>query len=192
MKISEKTNVYCSKITFRIDVDFEGCDVDMIYNEMRAMGVQTIVPSLLVDFESKGGFGHKPRKFKLKGNSTPTEASVDFALKWLAGFVDRNNMCTVTSKFDTDYSKPMITEKSSDGVEYRVYPKVKTELEEIGVTVESWYGLMQGCCHLECEVDYEKFSPELILKSTEIVQNIISRFVKYYNPKNKKRELINN
>lgn len=180
--------VSCSEITFRIDVDFDGCDVDMIYNEMRARGLQTAVPSLIVDFEAKGGFGHKPKPFKLKGNKTPTEATVDFALHWLAGYVDRNKMCTETGKWDTDFRKPMITVKTADGFEYGTWPKVKTELEEIGVSVNDWYGLMQGCCHLNCKVDYEKFTPELVAKANEIVRTVMNRFVKYYKQKRQMTE----
>lgn len=179
MKVTSTT------VKFRIDIDFDDADVDMVYNEVRARGGFHIspVPSLIVDFEAKGGFGRKSKKFKLKGDKTPTEATVDFALNWLAGFVDRRNMCTTTSKWDTDLGADWVTVKNKDGFEYATKPTVKTELEEIGVSVESWYGLMMGTCHLVCEVDATKYNKKLVQKATTIVQDIFKRFVKYYKHK---------
>lgn len=154
MKVSVTT------ITFRIDIDFDGSDVDMVFKEMINRGVVTPVPSILSD-----GANIKIDKNKL--NKTPKETTVDFALYWLYGFVDRNRMCTQNSKWDTDYSKPDC-------------PEVKTELEEIGINVTSIYGLMMGCCHLICECDLSIFSNELIEKAKTIVKIIFKRFVKYY------------
>lgn len=177
MKISNST------ISFRIDIDFEGCDVDMVYNEMRARGVSTIVPSLLVDFKTKERFDKKPKKIQAKGNRTPTEASVDFALCWLAGYVDRRNMCTTTSKWDRDYEAGLIIATHPDGFKYSTAPVVKTELEELGVTVSEWVGLMMGCCHLVCKVDVKDFSPELVEKANKIVFDVFKKFVVYYKQK---------
>ncbi len=172
--------VSTSIITFRIDIDFEDADVDMVYNEMRARGVQTPVPSLIVDYEAEGGFGTKPKPFKLKGNKTPTEATVDFCLKWLAGYVDRRNMCTTDSKWDCDYGADWITVIDNDGFKYNTKPEVKTELEEIGIEVTETYGLMQGCCHLICEVDAKLFSPELVAQANDIVAKVFKKYVRYY------------
>lgn len=151
-------------ITFRIDIDFDGCDVDMVLKEMISRGVTSPVPSILAD-----GASTKIDKKKLP--KTPKESTVDFALYWLYGFVDRNRMCTQNSKWDTDYSKAEC-------------PKVKTELEELGIEVISIYGLMQGCCHLICECDISIFNNDLIEKSKEIVKKVFKKFVKYYKIKN--------
>lgn len=173
-----------STITFRIDVDFEGADVDMVYQEMKARGVQTPVPSLIVDYEQRGGFGTKPKKFKLKGTKTPTEASVDFALHWLAGYVDRRKMCTTNSKWDKDYSSPeWITVTTADGFQYADKPKIKTELEELGITVKSWYGLMMGTCHLVCEIDKTLYSNELVESANKIVEKVFKKLVRYHKQK---------
>ncbi len=172
--------VSSSIVKFRIDIDFEKSDVDMVYNEMRARGVTTPMPSLIVSFEADGGFGHKPKKFKLKGNQTPTEASVDFCLQWLSGFVDRNKMCTQSQKWDKDYSAPRITKKMDDGFEYVTAPDMITELEEIGIEVESTYGLMMGCCHLICVVDSKLYSNKLVKKANEIVYDVFKKYVVYY------------
>ncbi len=152
-------------VKFRIDIDFEDSDVDMVYNEMRARGVTTPVPSLIVSFEADGGFGEKPKKFKLKGDKTPTEASVDFCLKWLDGFVDREEMCTTSGRSIYDKNNPI------------------TELEELGIEVESTYGLMMGCCHLICVVDSELYSQELVNKANKIVYDIFNKYVVYYKSK---------
>lgn len=152
--------VSCSTIRFRIDIDFDGCEVDMVYREMAARRVPTPICPALTDA------AQIPIDEK-KLPKTPTEASVDFALNWLAGFVDRREMCTSSSKFyDLEKHQTHIT-----------------ELEEIGVTVESWYGLMMGTCHLVCEVDYEKFSPELVEKASKIVHGVFKKFVRYYKQK---------
>ena len=146
--------VSSSIVSFRIDIDFEKSDVDMVYNEMRARGVTTPVPSLIISFEADGGFGRKPKKFKLKGNQTPTEASVDFCLQWLSGFVDREEMCTTSGRSIYDKNKPI------------------TELEELGIEVTSTDGLMMGCCHLICEVDSKLYSNKLVKKANEIVYEV--------------------
>lgn len=160
MKIS------CSTIRFRIDIDFDGCDVDMVYKEMAARRVPTPICPALTDA------AQIPIDEK-KLPKTPTEASVDFALNWLAGFVDRKGMCTQSGReCDFKNGKPP-------------YYNKLTELEEIGVTVESWYGLMMGTCHLVCEVEYEKFSPELVEKATKIVHCVFKKFVRYYKQKKK-------
>lgn len=182
--ISRKKFLHNAKTSsFRIDIDFDGCDVDMVYNEMRTRGVSTIVPSLIVDFEAKGGFGTKPKKFQLKGNKTPTEASVYFALCWLAGYVDRRNMCTTTNKWEKDYGADFITVTHPSGFTYATAPDVKTELEELGIKVSEWVGLMMGCCHLVCEVDVKDFSPELVEKANKIVFDVFKKFVRYYKQK---------
>lgn len=177
MKVSTTT------IEFRIDIDFDGCDVDMVYNEIRARGVSTAVPSLIVDYEAKGGFGKKPKKVKLKGNKTPTELSVDFALHWLAGYVDKREMCITNHKQDKDYGADWITVKDETGFEYATKPDAKTELEEMDIKVKNWYGLMMGTCHLICEVEYDLFTPKLVERANKIVASVFNRFIQYYRQK---------
>ena len=162
-----------TEVQFRIDIEFEDCDVDVVYDELRSQGIITPVPSILVDI------GVKEKSKSATKHKTPKEASVDFALKWLAGFVDRNEMCTQDRKWDKDYSKS-ITKTLSDGTKYSTSPDFYTELEEIGISVDSWYSLMMGCCHLVCTVSLEKFSTQLLKDANKIVFKIMKRFVKYY------------
>lgn len=170
--------VSCTTIQFRIDIDFPEADVDMVLREMGARGVQTPIPGYLTN-------SSQIPIDKNKLPQTPSEASVDFALHWLAGYVNRRCMTIQSSKWDTDYGAPMKLMTLPDGFKYMGHPKFKTELEKIGVTVESWYGLMQGTCHLNCEVDAKKFSPELVAKANNIVEKVFKKFVKYYNKNDK-------
>jgi len=168
-----------SSIKFRIDIDFEDSDVDMVYNEMRSRGVTTPFTLAVIAEEYFKRASGKPVKSFLpidesKLDKTPTEASVDFCLNWLAGFVDRNEMCVVNSKW-TDYSKPR--------PEGSLRWETKTELEELGIDVTDWYGLMQGTCHLNCEVHTENFSPELVEKANLIVKEVFANLIVYYNSK---------
>lgn len=158
-----------SLIQFRIDIYFENCDVDTVYQEARQSGYIGIVPHLLIE----------PHTHKIKGNTTPTSDTVDFALQWLSGFVDRNKMCTTDSKWDTDYTNRII-QHLPDGTAYTTGTPFKTELEQIGIEVVSTYGLMMGTCHLICEVDSKLFSPELVNQANNIVFEVFKRFVKYY------------
>ncbi len=173
MKKDNNMKTSTSFITFRIDVDFPESDVDMVLKEMTARGVTTSVPHILCD-------SAKIKIDKKKLPKTPTEASVDFALNWLAGYVDRNEMCIQNGKWDTDYSKPSYTAYTKNNMAYTTWPSVKTELEELGIEVESWYGLMQGTCHLICEIELNKFSPDLVTKAEEIVHKVFKKFVKYH------------
>lgn len=164
------------KVSFNINVDFDGSDVDMVYKEMMSRGVQTPIPSFLTN-------GAKIKIDKTKLSKTPTEGTVDFCLHWLAGYVDRNEMCTQDSKWDKDYSKPLITKKTKDGFEYAGAVDVKTELEEIGISVTEWNGLMMGCCSLVCEVDSKKYSKKLVDKAHKIVYDVFKKYVRYHKQK---------
>lgn len=150
-----------SIITFRIDIDFEDCEVDMVLKEMSARGVQSlIVPSILC------GDAKIPID-KTKLPKTPTEASVDYTLHYLWGYVDSVRKCTSNSReFDRNGKAP--------------YFNKETELEKIGVEVESIYGLMQGTCHLICSCSFENYSPELVQKATTIVEKTFKKLVKYH------------
>ena len=165
----------CNLIQFRIDIDFKGCDVDMVFKEMASRGVTTPVPSILCD-------GAKIPIDKNKLPKTPTEASVDFCLEWLHGYVDRNEMKIQNGKWDTDHSKPMITATTEDGFEYSTWPSVQTELEELGVKVVSTYGLMMGTCHLICEVGLDEFSNQLVKDCKKVVFDVFKKLVQYYEP----------
>lgn len=143
-------NISSTIVTFRIDIDFDGSDVDMVLKEMTSRGVSSPVPLILCD-----GAQIKIDKKKLK--KTPTEASVQFALHWLFGFVDKRDMCTTNNKY---YEK--------------------TELEEIGIEVVSIYGLTQGCCHLICQCDISIFNQSLVEKAKDITREVFKKLVKYY------------
>jgi len=69
MKISK------SLLTFRIDIDFDEADVDVVYQEARSNGFTGIVPIVLMATHTHA----------VNGNKTPTAASVDFCLKYLMG-----------------------------------------------------------------------------------------------------------
>lgn len=140
-----------SVIKFRIDVDFEDCEVDMVLKEMGARGVQTSVPSILCDHTQIPIDENKLPQ-------TPSEESVDFALNWLWGYIDRDTYQRSNHKW-----------------------KEKTELEQLGIEVSKIYGLMQGTCHLICEVDFEKYSVELVEKANKVVDEVFSNFIIYYN-----------
>lgn len=165
--------VATGEITFRIDVIFENCDVDMVYKEMMAAGMITSVPSILCDSAQI-----KTDKSKMK--YTPTRASVDFCLSWLHGYVDRNTMEIQSSKWDTDFSQEPILKETKDGTVFQTWPTVKTELEELGVKVTSTYSLIMGCCHLICVCDYAIFNEDLLEKANKIVKDIFDRFCKFY------------
>ena len=149
--------ISCTTITFRIDIDFEGSDVDMVLKEMTSRGVTSSVPSILCD-------GAKIKVDKKKLPKTPTEESVDFALNWLYGFVDKQRMCTTTGR----------------SAKFQLRENEKTELERIGIDVVSIYGLIQGCCHLICECDLSIFTPELVENAKKITNDVFRKFVKYY------------
>lgn len=70
--------VSSSIVKFRIDIDFPDSDVDMVLVEMGARGVQTPIPGFLTN-------SAKIPIDKSKLHKTPSEASVNFALNWLAG-----------------------------------------------------------------------------------------------------------
>lgn len=145
-------------ITFRIDIDLEDCEVDMVLKEMTSRGISTPVPSILCD-------GSKIKIDKSKLPKTPTEASVDFALNWLYGYVDKKRMCVTNGRTSSMYTR---TEEET------------TELEKIGIEVKEIYGLMQGCCHFICECDISIFSNELVEQANKITHDIFKRFVRYH------------
>ena len=60
---------------FRIDIDFEDSDVDVVYSEARARGYSGPVPHILVEETAH----------KVKGSKTPTSNSVDFCLAIISG-----------------------------------------------------------------------------------------------------------
>lgn len=134
-------------IKFKIHVDFEGSDVDMVFRETVA---QTSVPSLLTD-------GAKIEIDETKLTKTPVSDSVDFALNWLAGFVNEQDMSTSNHKLrDT------------------------TELEALGLEITETHDLIMGTCYIECECPIENFSTELVTKANKVVEKIFKKFVVYY------------
>jgi hypothetical protein len=148
----KRMNITESFVQYRIDIDFEDCDVDMVYKEMRARGVTTSVPTILT-----GSDNHE-----CIGNKTPIEGTVDFCLNWLSGYVNRDDM-RIQERFRWN-------DESN-----------KTELEILGIKVVSTYGLMMGGCHLICEVDSDKYSKELVNKSIVVINSIFKKYVKYHN-----------
>lgn len=53
----------------------------------------------------------------------------------------------------------------------------------LGVKVTSWSGLMMGCASIDCEVEFEDFSDELVAKVNVAVEEVVKKFVKYYKTK---------
>ena len=151
MKISN------TSVTFRIDIDFEDSDVDMVYKEARQNGFSGIVPHYLCGVDNH----------KVQGTKTPSSNSVEFCLSWLRGYVDREEMEVISQRYFSrqEMNTPL------------------TELEKIGIDVESSYGLMQGTCHLMCTVDATLFSKELVEKANKIVYGVFKKYVRYYNQK---------
>lgn len=166
-------------VTFRIDIFFDDADVDMVYNEAVADGFQGMVPSFLTA-------GAKPHKID-QNSKTPIGATVDFALHWLAGYVDRNEMCTTTSKWERDYTAKPITAYTECGMAYTTFPKVQTELEILGIDVVEWNGLMMGNASLECEVPKSKYSKKLVKEANAVVEEVMSKLVVYYKTKATKK-----
>lgn len=161
-----------STIKFRIDVDFEGAEVDMALKEAFASGVQTPYTFATLIAAKLQGVEVPPIPIdEDKLPDTPTSYSVLFCLNWLAGFVDRNEMEIIDHKW-VDYSKPR--------PEGSLRWETKTELEELGIDVTDWYGLMQGTCHLNCEVPLEMFSQELVDKANQVVQAVFAKFIVYF------------
>ncbi len=159
-------------IKFRIDINFKGCDVDMVLKELMSRGVRTPVPSILCD-------SSQIKIDKSKLSKTPSEVSVDFCLNWLMGYVDRNEMCVTNSKWDKDYTK-MGTRYTDEGMAYTGAEPVKTELEKIGCEVESIYGLMQGTCHLICTCSIDDFSNDIVNQAHKIVASVFKKYIQYY------------
>lgn len=178
-----------SLTSFRIDINFDGADVDMVYKEMRARGIKTSVPHILC-----GQDNHR-----CVGNKTPIEGIVAFCLEWLRGYVDRNNMNVLNRRW-TDYEKegyiktiPGPHERNSwDGkgnkttehmpgpLKVHTRDEETTELDKIGVTIISTDGLMMGTCHLICEVDPSLYSPQLVQKTIDIVKSVFDKYIRYH------------
>lgn len=161
-------NISSSEITIRVDIDFEEADVDMVYKEAIAAGVQTAVPSVLTN-------GAKIKVNEEKLPMTPIGGTIDFALNWLAGFVDRDEMCIDRSHYGGTRGDNATTPFQEHSQYFR-----QTELEAIGFEVESWYGLMMGTCHITLKCSYDEFSQERLSKAQEIISGVFKKFVKYY------------
>lgn len=160
-------------------MEFPDCNVDLVLSEMRARGVQTPASFPFSDGGSRNtSVLDSIDQEELR--KTPTEHSVEFCLQWLAGYVDRNTMKMTDSKWEKDYSADPITAISPGGSEYTTWPTVKTELEELGIEVISTYGLMQGCCHLVCEIDYQFFSEGILNRARKEVEKVFNKYAVFY------------
>ncbi|MDG1950083.1 MAG: hypothetical protein P8J32_04705 [bacterium] len=147
-----KSKASVTLVQFRIDVDFPKADVDVVLREMATRGVTTPVPSILTD-------GAQIPIDETKLDCTPSKGSVDFCLNVLWGFADEQTLEIKTGRFSSDPKSP---------------------LEKSGIDVKSIYGLMQGTCHLMCEVAYEDFNQELVDKATAIAQEVFDKYCIYY------------
>ena len=58
--------------------------------------------------------------------------------------------------------------------------RFKTELEELGIDVVEWSGLIQGQCSITCEISPKDYSNELAFKAHHVVVDVFERFVQYY------------
>lgn len=130
---------------------------------MRKRGCAGIVPSILVG----------PDKHKCNSSKTPTEASVNWCLQWLSGYVDRNEMRTVSYLW-TDYKN------EENNIKFGQYTSFATEMIKLRINVVSTYGLMMGCCHLICEVDSSIYSPELVQEAIEITDSVFRKYIRYH------------
>ena len=160
--------ITATEITFRIDVHFDG-DVDMVLREAAAAGVQTAVPSLLTN-------GAQISIDESKLGRTPIGRTVDFALHWLAGYLDRAAMCIVDYEW-TDYqgaTNLRTVERKHRG------RRTLTELNELGFEVVGWGGLMQNNCHIELSTTADNYTPENVDAAKAEVERVFSKFVRYY------------
>jgi len=149
--MKSKTSV--STVTFRLDINFPNADVDAVLVEAMSSRMTGLVPPFLMD--GKQGISLDQNKLV----DTPTEGSVDFCLNLLWGFANENTFEITTGRSPSDSPTP---------------------LEKLGINVTSIYGLMQGTCHLMCEVSYDKFSPKLVKKAQEIAQEVFDKYCIYY------------
>jgi hypothetical protein len=140
----ETTTVY-----FRIDVTFDDCDVDMVFKEY-VNKYPAFVPPMLTN-----GADIKIDRSKL--SKTPIAETVNFAILWLAGYVDEEEMCTSPN-----------------------YKSRTSELEDLGLEIDSWADFMMGNAHIIVSCERHMFTYKLTTRADEVVKNVIKRFVKYY------------
>lgn len=135
----QRYKVSCDSIQIRIDVNWDEADVDAVFSEVSRMF---------------------PSSHKVKGNQTPTSASVHRFLNEL---------------FEEFQSDP--------------YNKNKTFWQQKGIEISKANGLMMGNSSVIFDVDLLKTPieklPETInlLKST--VSKFVSKYVRYYKEKTK-------
>lgn len=159
-------------VIFPIVVRFTHADVDVALAERMSRGEGVVPPCLL---------GDEPIPVdEDKLENTPTVPSVDFCLSWLAGYVNRSNMEMENSKWEKDYSKPSFLRTVRPGFEVRDWPDAVTELEELGIEVIGWDGLIQGQCSLTCQCPADHYSKELAFKAHHIVQDVFEKYVRYH------------
>lgn len=150
-------------IQFRIDIDFPDANVDVVYDEARASGVNTpaSLGAMLAELE------HGPAPRAIPNSDTPTANSVDTALAVLDGTFN-----PVTKEL-----------QDSRYFDIKLCKIAETELEKLGAKVVSTYGLMMGTCHLIVECDLKDFNDLYLRKCLTIVWKTFEKYVVYYKEK---------
>lgn len=150
---SMKSKTSVSLVQFRLDIDFPNSEIDAVLVEAMTSRMTGMIPPFLMDGKCQIPLDENRMK------DTPSEGSVDFCLQMLMGYADAGTLTVRSGRFSDEE---------------------KTPLEELGIEVVSFYGLMQGTCHLMCEVSYELFTPELVEKAQKIAQGVFDKYCIFY------------
>jgi len=151
--MNKNISIETPTVTFPIIINFPECDVDMVLKESMASGGTGIInPAMLRPEEINVDESKLPK--------TPTDASVTFTLNMLAGFVDREEMKILSSRWGGSGNK--------------------TELEELGLEVIEWMELIQGQCELQVRCKASEYTPALVFKAHHLVYDIFEKYIIYH------------
>lgn len=139
MRKNQRYKVSCGIIQIRIDINWDKADVDAVFSEVSRMF---------------------PSKHQVKGNQTPTSASVGVLLEAL---------------FEEFKSDP--------------YNKNTTIWQQRGIETCERNGLMMGNSFVVFEVDLNKTPietlPQVVEELKKVVSSFVSKYVRYYKEKTK-------
>lgn len=127
---NQRYKVSCDTIQIRIDVNWDEADVDAVFSERSRM---------------------IPTKHQVKGNQTPTSASVSV------------------------FQNALFEEFKSDP-----YNKNTTIWQQKGIEYEEGSGLMMGNSFVVFEIDLNKTPIETLPEVVELLKKTVSKFVSKY------------